>query len=310
MSEAHALAVAPAPAVAPIADPIPVAPPLVRRASPSSGWATSVCPPPSLSPRRAAPSSESISAGPARGDRKRRRWTCWTRPRAPAPAEARHSCAHHRRGSDRAGGHGDGLRADAGRRAPRARPARARGGLRHRGRARYGRAVILHVHDATWAPPATWSSCRCRGGVSKSGTTSSSRSPPSASTRATRSSRRPIPRVIGGAHPGLHDAHRHGSSPRRPSSTRSSPRDGRDDQAAREHFRAVNIAMANEMADTCRDMGIDAMEIFGGGRTKPYGFIAALPRPRRRRALHPRRPLLPAWQMRSTRRSAPDPRPR
>jgi nucleotide sugar dehydrogenase len=42
-------------------------------------------------------------------------------------------------------------------------------------------------------------------------------------------------------------------------------------------FRAVNIALAFEMADACRSHGLDAIEVTDAAATKPYGFLAHYP---------------------------------
>jgi UDP-N-acetyl-D-glucosamine dehydrogenase len=44
-------------------------------------------------------------------------------------------------------------------------------------------------------------------------------------------------------------------------------------------FRAVNIAMVNELALMCRQMGIDVWEVIDAARTKPFGFMAFYPGP-------------------------------
>jgi nucleotide sugar dehydrogenase len=44
-------------------------------------------------------------------------------------------------------------------------------------------------------------------------------------------------------------------------------------------FRAVNIALANELADTARVLGLDAAEIVDAAATKPYGFMRFDPGP-------------------------------
>ena len=44
-------------------------------------------------------------------------------------------------------------------------------------------------------------------------------------------------------------------------------------------FRAVNIAMVNELALMCREMGIDVWEVIDAARTKPFGFMAFYPGP-------------------------------
>lgn len=42
-------------------------------------------------------------------------------------------------------------------------------------------------------------------------------------------------------------------------------------------FRAVNIAFANEIADVCATLGVDAREIIDAAATKPYGFMPFYP---------------------------------
>ncbi len=42
-------------------------------------------------------------------------------------------------------------------------------------------------------------------------------------------------------------------------------------------FRAVNIALAFEMADACRTFDLDPIEVTDGAATKPYGFMAHYP---------------------------------
>jgi UDP-N-acetyl-D-glucosamine dehydrogenase len=44
-------------------------------------------------------------------------------------------------------------------------------------------------------------------------------------------------------------------------------------------FRAVNIAMVNELALMCRHMKIDVWEVIDAARTKPFGFMAFYPGP-------------------------------
>lgn len=44
-------------------------------------------------------------------------------------------------------------------------------------------------------------------------------------------------------------------------------------------FRNVNIALANEMAMICNDMGIDVWEVIKAADTKPYGFMPFYPGP-------------------------------
>lgn len=42
-------------------------------------------------------------------------------------------------------------------------------------------------------------------------------------------------------------------------------------------FRAVNIALAFEVADACRSHGLDPIEVTDGAGTKPFGFVAHYP---------------------------------
>jgi nucleotide sugar dehydrogenase len=42
-------------------------------------------------------------------------------------------------------------------------------------------------------------------------------------------------------------------------------------------FRAVNIALALEMADACRAHGLDPIEVTDAAATKPFGFLAHYP---------------------------------
>lgn len=44
-------------------------------------------------------------------------------------------------------------------------------------------------------------------------------------------------------------------------------------------FRAVNIALANELADIAAPYGLDPAEVIGAASTKPYGFMAFKPGP-------------------------------
>jgi UDP-N-acetyl-D-glucosamine dehydrogenase len=44
-------------------------------------------------------------------------------------------------------------------------------------------------------------------------------------------------------------------------------------------FRAVNIALINEVADACRELALDPMDVIGAAATKPYGFLPFYPGP-------------------------------
>ena len=58
-------------------------------------------------------------------------------------------------------------------------------------------------------------------------------------------------------------------------------------------YRAVNIALVNELKILYDRMGIDVWEVIEAAKTKPFGFQAFYPGPRPGRALHPDRPVLP-----------------
>jgi UDP-N-acetyl-D-glucosamine dehydrogenase len=58
-------------------------------------------------------------------------------------------------------------------------------------------------------------------------------------------------------------------------------------------YRAVNIALVNELKVLYDRMGIDVWEVIDAAKTKPFGFQAFYPRPGARWALHSGRPLLP-----------------
>ena len=58
-------------------------------------------------------------------------------------------------------------------------------------------------------------------------------------------------------------------------------------------YRHVNIALVNEMAIFCDELGVDLWESIEAAATKPFGFQKFLPGTGRRRTLHPRRPVLP-----------------
>ncbi|MDA3626976.1 nucleotide sugar dehydrogenase [Saccharopolyspora oryzae] len=44
-------------------------------------------------------------------------------------------------------------------------------------------------------------------------------------------------------------------------------------------FRAVNLALANEIADACAVLGLDPIEVTVAAGTKPYGFLGSFPGP-------------------------------
>ena len=58
-------------------------------------------------------------------------------------------------------------------------------------------------------------------------------------------------------------------------------------------FRSVNIGLVNEIALMCSALNINVWEVIDAAKTKPFGFMAVLPGPGPRRALHPDRSVLP-----------------
>ena len=57
-------------------------------------------------------------------------------------------------------------------------------------------------------------------------------------------------------------------------------------------YRAVNIALVNELKMLCLRMGIDIFEVIEASKTKPFGFQAFYPGTRSGGALHPHRSFL------------------
>ena len=70
-------------------------------------------------------------------------------------------------------------------------------------------------------------------------------------------------------------------------------------------FRAVNIALANEVADISRAFGLDVMEVIAAAATKPYGFVPFYPGPGVGGHCIPCDPHYLLWQLRSGHTSAP-----
>ena len=63
-------------------------------------------------------------------------------------------------------------------------------------------------------------------------------------------------------------------------------------------FRHVNIALVNELAMLCRDMGIDTWEVIDAAATKPFGFMSFSPGPGVGGHCIPLDPTYLAWQVR------------
>lgn len=70
-------------------------------------------------------------------------------------------------------------------------------------------------------------------------------------------------------------------------------------------FRAVNIALANEMSDVSASLGIDVHEVIEAASTKPYGFTPFTPGTGVGGHCIPCDPHYLLWQLRAARMSAP-----
>ncbi len=69
-------------------------------------------------------------------------------------------------------------------------------------------------------------------------------------------------------------------------------------------FRAVNIAMANEMALMCDRLGIDVWEVIDAAATKPFGFMKFTPGPGLGGHCIPIDPLYLSWKLKSVKYNA------
>jgi UDP-N-acetyl-D-glucosamine dehydrogenase len=63
-------------------------------------------------------------------------------------------------------------------------------------------------------------------------------------------------------------------------------------------FRHVNIALVNEMAMVCHELGMDVWEVIGAAATKPFGFMPFTPGPGVGGHCIPLDPTYLAWQVR------------
>jgi len=64
-------------------------------------------------------------------------------------------------------------------------------------------------------------------------------------------------------------------------------------------FRAVNIALVNEMAQICDKLGLDVWEVVAAAATKPFGFMPFTPGPGIGGHCIPKDPQLLAWKMKT-----------
>ncbi|MBN9141015.1 MAG: nucleotide sugar dehydrogenase [Micrococcales bacterium] len=70
-------------------------------------------------------------------------------------------------------------------------------------------------------------------------------------------------------------------------------------------FRAVNIALANEVADICRELDVPVTQVIDAAATKPYGFMPFLPGPGVGGHCIPCDPHYLLWQLRERHVAAP-----
>lgn len=70
-------------------------------------------------------------------------------------------------------------------------------------------------------------------------------------------------------------------------------------------FRAVNLSLANEVADVCGGFGLDPIEVTVAAGTKPYGFLGSFPGPGVGGHCIPCDPYYLLWQLGGQDRSAP-----
>jgi UDP-N-acetyl-D-glucosamine dehydrogenase len=63
-------------------------------------------------------------------------------------------------------------------------------------------------------------------------------------------------------------------------------------------FREVNIALANEVAQCCEVLGLDAWEVIDAAATKPFGFMPFYPGPGRGGHCIPSDPVFLDWKLR------------
>ncbi len=79
----------------------------------------------------------------------------------------------------------------------------------------------------------------------------------------------------------------------------SSPRTAEVVKLLENSFRAVNIALVNEMAQICHRLKLDVWEVLDAAATKPFGFMTFLPGPGIGGHCIPKDPKLLSWKMRT-----------
>jgi UDP-N-acetyl-D-glucosamine dehydrogenase len=115
-----------------------------------------------------------------------------------------------------------------------------------------------------------------------------------------------VPRVVGGVTPACADAARAALGAYAENlHVVSSPAAAEMTKLFENTFRAVNIALANEMAEVSRTLKLDAIEVIEAAATKPYGFMPFFPGPGVGGHCIPCDPHYLLWQLRSSRQVAP-----
>jgi UDP-N-acetyl-D-glucosamine dehydrogenase len=115
-----------------------------------------------------------------------------------------------------------------------------------------------------------------------------------------------LPRVVGGVTPGCAEqACQALKSTAGRLEVVSSPEAAEMAKLLENTFRAVNIALANEVADACQALGLDVMEVIAGAASKPYGFMAFYPGPGVGGHCIPCDPHYLLWQLRKHRLPTP-----
>jgi UDP-N-acetyl-D-glucosamine dehydrogenase len=115
-----------------------------------------------------------------------------------------------------------------------------------------------------------------------------------------------LPRIVGGSTPACTE---HAVEALKSTAGRlevvSSPESAEMAKLLENTFRAVNIALANEVADACKVLGLDVMEVIAGAASKPYGFMPFYPGPGVGGHCIPCDPHYLLWQLRKHRLATP-----
>ncbi len=115
-----------------------------------------------------------------------------------------------------------------------------------------------------------------------------------------------VPRVVGGVTPGCTQRAVEALSAYAKSvHPVSSPEAAELTKLYENTFRAVNIALVNELADVSRGLQVDITEVIEAASTKPYGFMPFTPGPGVGGHCIPCDPHYLLWQLKSDRRTAP-----